>query len=227
MADSQLSECAKAFINLLTARARQQFAALLNSFKTFIRTKIALLKAQIARLDVLSAAIRIVLANVNGLLIPIEAQYNQLFSTYKELKDCVPLYGFAKDVQDSYFTYKNLVYTESYKLAQQVSLQEALKSNLRKLEDSVKFIDKIINYMNDLTTFKLETGDAVTVYTTRKGDNGKEYPITYTGVILGTEVVGTEIKESGKEVPIYKTRVKIDKTNEEILVDPLELDARS
>lgn len=204
-----LSECLKGFINALTARPRQQFKALLYSYKQLLQIELAKLSSMVGRNDLLQQFYTNAINGFEDTLKPIESSLSQI--PFTEFKACPGVVGTFGDIQNIYFDAKNQVRTLTYKYAQlgfSSTYFEDLRNNV---ENKLQTVDAVIEYVDSVATFQMEPSDPVIVYTNNTDTAGKKYPVTRTGVIAilsGTDVTVT-MDDTGANETFDATEVQV------------------
>ena len=206
-----LSECMKGFINVLTARARQQFKALLYSYKQLLQIELAKLSAMIGRQDILQGLYKNAIDGFEEVLRPIEAALSQI--PFTEFKACPGVIGNFGDIQNIYFDKKSELRTFTYKYAQLGFASTYFEDLRNKIENKLDSVNAIIEFLDDLASFQLEVGDPVTVYTSNTDSNGNKYPVTRHGDVASIDLINA------------KATVTMDDTSANEIFDVTEVQA--
>lgn len=176
-----LSDCAKAFINFLTGRYRQQLKQLLQNTRKLIEIELTSLVAKIARLDIIALTFVNGLNSLNTVLQPIESQLAQI--PFSEFRNCAQVSGTLGELQNIYFDKKSEYTDILYKNAQ-FTFARSHAINLRdKLQNQLDVVDAMIEYLDNIASLDLLTGDNVYVYTQETDSNNNSYPVTRLGTI--------------------------------------------
>lgn len=186
-----LSECLKGFINALTARPRQQFKALLYSYKQLLQIELAKIQAMLAAQDRLSSFYTAAINGLDETLKPLEAALSQI--PFKEFKACDSVTGLDLDIQNIYLDKKNELRILTYKYAQ-FGFANTYFGDLRNnIENKLDQLTTIITYIDNLATSNMDDDDPVIVYTNNTDAAGNKYPVTRTGKIATNGINGIYI----------------------------------
>lgn len=180
-----LSECAKAFFRVLTARPRQLIKQMLMTMIQFLEIELAMLKMKISANDILKLYYEAQIAAAEAILKPLEAQMSSFLATFplNELKACPEIqFNLLGNIENIYNDKKRELTTISYKYAQLGFVEYRLQDTIKIAENKLNKMKQMVEFLDNLASLRFTANENVYVYTNTVDVYGKKYPVTRKGV---------------------------------------------
>lgn len=180
-----LSDCAKAFYRVLTARLRQQLKQMLMTMIQLLEIELAALKMKISTNDILKIYYETLIAAAEAILKPLEAQMSSFLAAFplNELKACPEIhFQLLGNIESIYTNKKKELLSISYKYAQLGFLETYTLDYTNILENKLNKMKQMVDFLDSVANLDFTAGANVYVYTNTVDVDGKKYPVTRKGV---------------------------------------------
>lgn len=180
-----LSECARAFFRVLTARPRQLLKQMLMTMIQFLEIELAMLKMKISANDILKLYYEAQIAAAEAILKPLEAQMASFLAMFPltELKACPDIkFNLLGNIENIYNDKKRELTSILYKKAQLGFLETYTLDYTNILENKLNKMKQMVEFLDNLASLDFAAGENVYVYTNTVDVDGKKYPVTRKGI---------------------------------------------